>query len=403
MIKSKNECFDLVYKAVFFLYLCGLCGHNANTLIDTVISRGSLVLLSASELYSFFHEKRIPKICVKGFFIKYCIFVVYVLIACIWAKDKSDAFNRPYIFSFIQILIVAFFIEHHVHSKQDAVCYFKLMVLALAYTMGILLIRTPLADIGETRIGYEMGHNPNTIGIYCASGAVMTMYFGKIKNKYYILTILFSCIALLTGSRKGVLMLTIGCGIFWIIQVRGRALVKRCFVTIAVGVFFLLFVLYNEQLYSIIGYRIEAMLSSFLGHETDYSMDERAFFSTYATDLFKQKPIFGWGTNGFVTEMRRIAYKNVAYCHNNYLELLATLGIVGAVLYCRIEVYILVQGVSISYRTNCIETKLIVSLLIPILLGEIYYVSFYSCFTQIVILLMYRLLAQVAHEENFKS
>lgn len=94
----------------------------------------------------------------------------------------------------------------------------------------------------------------------------------------------------------------------------------------------------NESLYFIIGRRLQALVMNILygetlvGNYTEYSIIERSLLRVNAWNLFKQYPVFGYGLDAF----KSYTYMNgtsFVYAHNNYLELLASTGIIGFSLY----------------------------------------------------------------------
>ena len=93
----------------------------------------------------------------------------------------------------------------------------------------------------------------------------------------------------------------------------------------------------NATLYKIAGYRIESFMYSINGVSVektgDISTYERQFYMEKGTELFKKNIVVGYGGNNFKTHMREIGYSHIAYSHNNYVELLCTLGITGFILY----------------------------------------------------------------------
>ena len=50
-------------------------------------------------------------------------------------------------------------------------------------------------------------------------------------------------------------------------------------------------------------------------------------------DIFKQRPIFGAGADAVRSYLGYAGNKNVSYSHSNYIELLASFGIVGTLIY----------------------------------------------------------------------
>ena len=97
----------------------------------------------------------------------------------------------------------------------------------------------------------------------------------------------------------------------------------------------------------------------------------------------------GNGANGFVSYMRKIGYSHVAYSHCNYTELLATLGIIGFVLYYKMHIQILYRSIKIFYRAHSLEALLGLDLMLMILVTDYYAVSYISLFTQCMIVLIY--------------
>ena len=307
--------------------------------------------------------------------------------------------NIPYWFAFAQILFVAYLLDQHVHTQADALSYLRLLLFALVLVLVVLVVRTPIESFGKSRLGYEMGHNPNTIGIFGAIGSMLCLYFASEKKWYYLPGVAFLAVTVLSASRKGILMLVIGYALFLIFQARGKKMVRNLVIIAVLAVVASIAVMKIDFLYDLVGSRMEAMVNSFLGKDGDYSMNERAFFTDYALGMMGDHPIFGGGTNCFVTEMRRIEYKNIAYCHNNYLELLVTLGVVGLVLYYNVPLRVFVLGVYGCVKANNKIVLLVMSVMTMILLGEIFYVSFFDRFTQYVVMLMY-LLLKTTVEEN---
>jgi len=149
--------------------------------------------------------------------------------------------------------------------------------------------------------------------------------------------ILFGTIALFSGSKKALLTLILGTITFEVLISKGwDALIKILLIGI-MGYALIWYIFNNPMLYSVLGRRIEKTVLTISGtareNDIDGSYRERKFYMKEAMQLFYKYPILGYGGNSFVTLMRDINYKHVAYSHNNFTELLATLGIVGFILY----------------------------------------------------------------------
>lgn len=76
------------------------------------------------------------------------------------------------------------------------------------------------------------------------------------------------------------------------------------------------------------------------------------------------------------------------YSHCNYTELLATLGIVGFLIYYVYELRILGRGLMGFIRTKGREMLLVVVFIAVNLFAEFFYVSYYSPIIQVVLVLL---------------
>lgn len=389
-------------QVLFFLYMCALCAHNTNSFFDTWFLRGIFALLFSLEAAAVYAEKKLPRFNWKSYLAAFSCFVAYVLLRCIGAPSLSDAFSLSYWFGFIQILFIAYVLEQNVRTLNDARWYLSLVLYALVYTLVILVIRTPAQSWGQNRLGADIGLNPNNLGLMCVTGAAISVYFAQKKRWYYLLALAFLALSVFTGSKKGMLMVLIVCGLFLIFKERGEKLLKNLIFICVFAIVFFVVVMNVDFLYEVAGKRLENMILAFLGAGGGTSEIERTFYADHAAGMFLEKPLFGWGTNSFVTQMRQLEYSHVAYCHNNYLELLATLGIVGLVLYYSVQVRILIKGIAAYIRSCSLEVTLVLAVIIANMLGEFYFVSFFERFTQITILLMFILLNKSIQKEGSK-
>lgn len=101
---------------------------------------------------------------------------------------------------------------------------------------------------------------------------------------------------------------------------------------------------------------------------TDKSLIERNYYMNEAMTLFAEHPAFGYGGNNFVTYMREKKYRHVAYSHNNYTEILCTLGVVGFVIYYSYWIWAIIKLIRIKRSTNDDSVKKYSELFLSVLL-----------------------------------
>lgn len=384
---------------LIFLYFCGLSGHKRGAGFDAVFCRATFFAVLLYELIilpRISNENRTIRL--KGEFVKYAAFVCYYYFSVVWCNNIGDVFYAAYISYFIQILVMMLIFTNRIHTSDEAVHYLKLLLWSLVYMLFWLIIRTPTGAWGSERVGLEMGLNENDLGMRCAIATVLCLYFAEKKKLYYVLAAVFAIVAMFTGSRKAFLMIMMGIALYLIFKEKGFKFLLNVMLFIGAALILWKLAMTNEMFYQVLGRRLEKAFNTLRGVTmykpngeviVDYSSVERAWYREYGFSMFKTSPLFGYGANGFVTEMRRIGYRHVAYSHCNYVELLATLGSIGFVLYYRIQLQLLFKSIKKFIKTRNHLMVLVATIIMINLFAEYYYVSYISVFIQIVIALLY--------------
>ena len=108
-------------------------------------------------------------------------------------------------------------------------------------------------------------------------------------------------------------------------------------------------------MYNIIGSRIEGLFGDFAGTgKIEASAGIRFDMIDYAIEMFKEKPVFGWGIEGFANNS---VYG--VYSHNNFTETLVNFGIVGFVLLYFYKVMILYRQIKMIKEAGNSQENLI--------------------------------------------
>lgn len=188
----------------------------------------------------------------------------------------------------------------------------------------------------------------------------------KIQN--IIIIFVIGYFTLISGTRKAVVI-----PIIFAIMIIASKNRKNIIKLIKYGILFSVFIIliYNiimnvDSLYSIIGHRMESLL---LGTSSvqDNSMIERELMREYAWQLFLQKPIIGNGAGTFRDFFVNISGKYL-YSHNNHLELLSSLGLIGYSVFYGWIFFILCKLYSLIRKGDNISIGLFSFIIIQVIL-----------------------------------
>ena len=311
-------------------------------------------------IFNFFVERNV-QIQLNNYILWLFLFYGFCYLSYLWAKNKSDLMLVSN--TFIQIFGTAIALTQQIKNNDDIIKIFKLINLALSYSLIVLCVKTPIEIFGTERIGSAIGVHSNALGFRLATGALLCMFLFTKSKKYrwvYLATaIIYSILVLFTGSRKSIVMVVF-CLLIYVFLYRSKdnkgftslGKISLCIVIVVFIVVLWNLIMNVESIYNVIGYRIETMLGSFSGKEVDGSIDERTFFTEKGIELFKQHPIIGYGCNNFKQYMRELGYSHIAYCHNNLVELLCTLGIIGTLLFYAPLTVFLIELVKIYLKSK---------------------------------------------------
>jgi O-antigen ligase len=336
------------FSLLLFIYSCGL------VLFDNPVHLNKLhmltVIMWASYLLIFFTSRK-HTIKFNNMIVMYTLFALFSLSSVLWSMDLSSSFVRS---ATILMTLFNIFIVYNILLRFNNVEY-------IFYGIGFALFLNLLISFGIVDLGWDsmegywrfQGTTVKSnilanIVIFQIVGVLFLIYRKKNSLIYnvFIVLLLIMCvyIGFITGSKKFMFVLLM---IALFVLYRMTSLKKLVFACL---ILYLLYqALQNMTPFSIfsvengvdISYTIEKVINRldvFLQYligqsDLDASSVERTNLFNNALVLFYENPIFGSG----VGEMTRIYG---AYAHNNYLDILANLGVIGLLLYYSIYVSI---------------------------------------------------------------
>lgn len=246
--------------------------------------------------------------------------------------------------SLLFAMILNWSVGEYIYQGQyelDHICRIMLI-------MAVLLAANFLMNSTVRDGRYSLNVNENIFGISAAYLFGFLMYAAK-KAKWRkifidVMLVVLLLIILLTGSRKALLMaalFVVAFFLFWSPEKGSTDTVIRIIGLTAACIAAILLVMNVEVLYNAVGNRLESLYRQWiLGEDVDGSAITRNNMIAIGLELFlSMNPIFGLGLNNF-----KYLSGYWTYSHNNYIELLCSLGIVGILVFYVPLIYFTVQA-----------------------------------------------------------
>lgn len=368
--------------------------------------------LFLTPLIFLFRIALIKKLYMDSSYLWLFIIMLYTTVLGMVVPNNSDNFSVWYNWAvflnlfFICILIFQYTtIQQFMRLLKNIVILSSLLngVYILSHEYKVIISRLPDYMIGRCgyRLGGNMGINSNNIAWLFGLLALFTIYF-FIEEKNWMMLLLYFfqlIIIFFTGSKNGILMAIIP------IIYYGIKSLKKLNLIACVLIIVLLVILWNmiqniPLLYTLIGSRIDQFLFAIgINQMSSNSVIDvsstlkRMDMIKSAKQMFWEKPIFGWGIGAFAK------YSGYGYyCHNNYMELLVSGGIVGFIIYYG---YIIRRFLQYLFSHKNKYGDLIYILLISIIIIDMGTVNFYSRISLYLrILVMFVLLVKFKSDKN---
>ena len=314
----------------------------------------------------------------------YGLFVVLSIVSSIWAQSVATTILP--LSKMVQILVLTNCLIQHIKNEKRLEQYFRIVMAASLFLIVYLLVRTPFSQWFSGFLGHGTGYNTNDIGLSIAVCVLLSFYEAYVHHRKicYALTVLSIFAVILTSSRKSILMSVFGIVLIVIFNYRARVYMLRVLCILG-GVVLLVLLIYQiPPLYRAIGMRINAMLSFFLEDQAvDYSISLRRYYIDIAKSILREHPVFGIGLNNFSYYVRAYG-TTLTYCHNNYWEIAAGLGVVGLIVYYWFYFYLFLRLVR-QLLDGHKSALLFVALLLQFLVFEYGIVNYYKTQSQLVI------------------
>ena len=359
--------------------------------------------------------------CIIWFF--FCVISGYV------ATDFSLFANKLFtIFQLILFLIIGYSL-----LKNDSldIKYIIIVIFISSLFLFIIGIReqnhSPFFSSGRMA---AMTGNANTLASYGAFSILLSIYlYFVLKNKYIKIilftTQVFICYGILeTHSRKGIIVVILGLIIFVLLNNIHKIFSKKVKIKSILSfiTFFLVLITivifgfnkfknsdYYQRFERLTNYMQSKRKSSDLTRIIDYSAYERQRFVKYGLNMWINNPVLGVGLDNFRANINNYwSSSRQTYAHNNYIELLADIGIFGFLAFYLIYLSILGKLFNLRkrYRYDLKSFKLInlfLTIMICRLIQELALVTYYEKFTWILFLIMLVFIERMTKKDVIKT
>ena len=290
----------------------------------------------------------------------YSLFEAYGLL---WLRAGEFNWDFVLVSGILQICITVMLMT--LNDKDEIIriyswdCVFSLLIVCI-YMIQKGSIRLSNISLGSS-FGLELSGNRNTvattIGIMLIPVVYLFMSETKRKPILLLISILGASCMLLTGSKKGIIVILI---IALMVFISDRKSFK--YVIFPLIVIVGIYAVFNVRiLYDVVGFRLRDMFATFGLGTAVTGAQSTAIRNSYILMGLRSMwnhPVFGGGMNYF-------QYINNAryYSHNNYVEMLNNFGIIGTLIYYLpfIKSYMFVRRK--QNRERCIERTMYIFLL----------------------------------------
>ncbi len=308
--------------------------------------------------------------------ISYGSFVILTLASSFWALNFDlAAFKAVQLF----LILINVFIIYNIITKynlQDSLMRGILLGSFINYVLVLNVIHAPFNVFDQGRAMGTLG-NANSLALAMVISILVSIMYlrkGKEISKIfyyfqYINMLLAIYMIILTASKKGILFGSVLIVIYLILTAKNpKELLKLGAMSVIVIVVFLNVFKTDELQNSLT--RIEKRFSAFEGQmqrsSSFGSTAERIHFIELGWSHFMDKPLFGHGIDNF-------RVYGGTYSHNNYIEILFGVGLVGLLLYYSIFFFLLKKILNMEDNYLKIILTLVIFNLLMVNMAQVAY------------------------------
>lgn len=344
---------------------------------NTVVRYGVIMLCFALLCVRCVQCKRFP---INLFWIWSISELAFCILSSKWSIDSETTIQACK--NIFIVLFICSMTYSMVENTEDFRAFWTSICTAYVYNSFYVLFVVGIDNLGKSRLGVDYAGlemwNANAIGAFAGFGCVMFLYstiitnnkIGKMLNAALALFMLLMCLN--TGSRKALLVVAVTGGLYFCLKDRGSKKPRNILIMLILLIALWNVIMTNDNLYMLIGSRMERLVDSLLGHQTsENSMGMRTLMIIHGVRFFRKEPILGYGVDCY-----RYLSPFGTYAHNNYIELMVGTGLIGLIVYYSIYIYSLIKGYYFVFKEHDDMVIFLVSLLTITVVNHMAIVSY---------------------------
>lgn len=307
--------------------------------------------------------------------------ICFMLIIILFCIKLPFSYNRRHSYIYILMFVCSFIIS--ILLKRDKRFYNKLMnaVLGCSIVLAVsILLSIVIPNFIENYFSFLMPTNEGSIemmrgelkqGIYSGLAferayaateltlGICTVY-SKIINekkikKTQILILIFLFVALFSTGKRMLLLINIfNFIVLFLLNIKKENVIK--FLKISIPLIFVLIIILMK--FEGVG----KVFERFSDKDSADTVELRnSNYWVYCFEMFRDKPLTGYGINTFVDYLLNGSSDEIYNAHNIYIQLLGECGIIGLLLFIILFLIVLYESIKtlMFYRKMSYDTKLI--------------------------------------------
>ena len=395
--------------------------YISSVILLSMVPVGNIVskIIGLVLLYSFFIA--IFKTNKKIYFSREIYLILGWLLFCLISGFAARDINLVYgkIFTIIQLLIffiVGYSIILQGNIRVSTIFYIFIISVVIAFLYGLFTQVNSAVVVIRNRIVGTAG-DPNQIAVFGAFSILFAGYLFKIVKKSFIKILIIVLMLILiygiikTQSRQGLLLIVISTITFLIVNNlhqfknsdnKNLIIIKFILIFFISGIVISVILYFFKQ--SDYYYRIQALVtfikisfgssSDSVTKMIDYSAYERKKLILFGIRIWLDHPLIGVGLDNFRVVIKEYwPISNRLYSHNNYIELLSTIGTMGMVVYYGIYFSIIKKVNSVIKKLdyghkNIKLMQIFMTAMISLMILDMVTVTYYAKFTWILFMII---------------